>query len=68
VSRLKISDFSRETFKGFEVQYFSMRATTTQLLSSGEFYKVPCDTTPVKSASANLFLYINNSKIPHFEL
>jgi hypothetical protein len=35
VSQLKISDFSREMFKGFEVLYFSMRAMTTQLLSSG---------------------------------
>jgi hypothetical protein len=35
VSKLKISDFSGETFKGFEVVYFSMSATTTQLLSSG---------------------------------
>jgi len=37
VSQLKISDFSRETFKGFvvEVLYFSMSATMTQLLSSG---------------------------------
>jgi len=32
-------DFSQETFKGFEVLKFSMSATTTQLLSSGEFYK-----------------------------
>jgi hypothetical protein len=35
VSQLKISDFSVETFKGFEVLHFSMSATTTQLLSSG---------------------------------
>jgi len=34
-SQLKISDFSGETFKGFEVLYFSMSATTTQLLYSG---------------------------------
>jgi len=40
VSQLKICGgffFSGETFKGFEVPYFSMIATTTQLLSSGEF-------------------------------
>jgi len=36
VSQLKICDFS-ESFKGFEVLSFSMSATTTQLLSSGEF-------------------------------
>jgi len=35
MSQLKISVFSGETFKGFEVLYFSMSATTTQLLSSG---------------------------------
>ena len=35
VSQLKISDFSGETFKGFEVLYFPMIAMTTQLLSSG---------------------------------
>jgi hypothetical protein len=35
VSKLKISDFSLEKFKGFEVLYFSMSAMTTQLLSSG---------------------------------
>jgi len=35
VSQLKINDFSGETFKDFEVLYFSMSAKTTQLLSSG---------------------------------
>jgi hypothetical protein len=35
VSQLKITDFSGETIKGFEVLQFSMSATTTQLLSSG---------------------------------
>jgi hypothetical protein len=34
VSQIKISDFSGETFKDFEVLYFPMSATTTQLLSS----------------------------------
>ena len=29
VSQLKISDFSGESFEGFEVLYFSMSATTT---------------------------------------
>jgi len=32
-----------------------MSATTTQLLSSGEFCKLRYDTIPVKSASANVF-------------
>jgi hypothetical protein len=59
VSQLKISDFSRETFKGFEVLYFFISATTTQLLSSGYFYKLRYDTIPVKSASANVSFYTN---------
>jgi hypothetical protein len=45
-----------------------MSATTTQLLSSGKFRKLRYDTTPVKSASANVSFYINNSKMPNFEL
>ena len=39
-----------------------MSATTTQLLSSGQFYKLRYDTIPVKSASANVSFYTNNSK------
>jgi hypothetical protein len=68
VSHLKICDFSGEDFKGFEVLLFSMCATTTQLLSSGDFYKVRYDTITVKSASANVSFYTNNSKMPKFEL
>jgi hypothetical protein len=45
-----------------------MSATTTQLLSSGEFGKLRYDTIPVKSASANVSFYTNNSKMPNFEL
>jgi len=45
-----------------------MIATTTQLLSSGEFRKLRYDTIPVKSASANVSFYTNNSKMPNFEL
>jgi len=43
-------------------------STTTQLLFSGEFRKLRYDTIPVKSASANVSFYINNSKMPNFEL
>jgi hypothetical protein len=43
-------------------------SATTQLLSSGEFRKLRYDTTPVKSASANISFYTNNSKMPEFEL
>jgi len=39
-----------------------MSAKTTQLLSSGKFCKMRCDTVPVKSASANVSFYTNNSK------
>jgi hypothetical protein len=60
--------FSGEPFKGFEVLHFSMSATTTQLLSSGEFCKLRYDTIPVKSASANHSFYTSNSKMPNFEL
>jgi hypothetical protein len=45
-----------------------MSATTTLLLSSGEFCKLRYDTIPVKSASANVSFYTNNSKLPNFEL
>jgi hypothetical protein len=40
-----------------------MSATTTQLLSSGEFCKLRYDTLP-----ANVSFYTNNSKMPNFEL
>jgi hypothetical protein len=45
-----------------------MSATTTQLLSSGEFCKLRYDTIPVKSASAKVSFYSNNSKMANFEL
>ena len=68
LSQLKICDFSGLTFKGFEVLYFSLSATTTQLLSSGDFCKQRYDTIHVKSASAKVSFYNNNSKMPNFEL
>jgi hypothetical protein len=68
VSQLKICDFSGENFKGFEGLQFSMSATTAQLLSNGEFYRLHYDTTPVKSASAKVSFYTNNSNMPNFEL
>jgi len=46
-----------------------MSASTTQLLSSGEFCKLRYDTVPVKSASANVSFYTNSyKKRPDFEL
>jgi hypothetical protein len=67
VSQLKICDFSGEMFKGLKCYNF-LSATTTQLLSSGEFCKLRYDTIPVKSASANVSFYTSNSKMPNFEL
>jgi len=51
--------FSGEKFKGFEVLLSAMSAKATQLPSSGEFRKLPYDTVPVKSASANVSFYTN---------
>jgi hypothetical protein len=45
-----------------------MSAKTTQLLSSGEFYKLRYDAIPPNSAPADVPFYTNNSKMPHFEL
>ena len=45
-----------------------MSATTTQLLSSGEFCKLRYDTIPVKSASTNVSFYADNAKIQNFDL
>jgi len=66
LSQLKICDFSGEMFKDFEVLLSAMSATTTQLLSSGEFCKLRYDTIPVKSTSANDSFYIYNTKMPKF--
>jgi hypothetical protein len=45
-----------------------MSATTSQLLSGGEFCELRYDTVPVKNESANVSYYIHNSKMPNFEL
>jgi len=45
-----------------------MSATTTQLLSGGEYCKLRYDTVPVKSASASVSFYTSNSKKPNLEL
>jgi hypothetical protein len=68
VSQLKICDFSRETFKGFELVQFSLTATTTQLLSSGDVCSLRYGIIIVKSASASISFYTNISKMPNFEL
>jgi hypothetical protein len=67
VSQLKICDFSGENLKVLKCYNF-LSATTTQLLSSGEFCKLRYDTAPVKSASTNVSFYTSNSKMPNFEL
>ena len=41
-----------------------MSATTTQLLSSGEFCELRYATIPVKSAPKNVSFYTSNSKMP----
>jgi hypothetical protein len=43
-----------------------MSASKTQLLSSGKFCKMRCDNVPVKSASANVSFYTNNSRNAKF--
>jgi len=43
-------------------------ATRTKLLSSGEFRKMRYEAIPVESASANVYFYTSNSKMPNFEL
>jgi len=68
VSQLKICDFSGENFKSCEVLQFSMSATTTQLLSSGEFCKLRYGTIPVKSTSADASICTSNSKMSNFKL
>ena len=53
---------SQEKFLKVLKRYnFAMSATTTQLLSSGEFCKLCYDTVPVKSTSA-MFLSIPITK------
>ena len=52
-------------FNGLEVLYFTMSATTTQLLTGGEFYN--CVMTPVKKCICKCF-YTNNSKMSNVEL
>ena len=45
-----------------------MGGTTTTLLFSGQIYKLLCDTLHVKSTSAHVSLYTNNTKVPNFKL
>jgi len=58
--------FSGETFKGFEVLLSAISATTTQVLSSGEFWKLRYDTIHVQSASAKVSFCTSNSEIAIF--
>jgi len=46
--------------KDLKCYNFAMSATTTQLLSSGEFCKLRYDTVSVKSAFAKVSCYTNN--------
>jgi len=45
-----------------------MTATTTKLLSSGEFCKQRYETMPVEIAPARVSFYTNKSKVTNFEL
>jgi len=45
-----------------------MSDTSTKLVSNGQFCKMRYDTVPVKSVSANVYFYSNNSKMRNFEL
>jgi hypothetical protein len=45
-----------------------MSATTTRMLSSGEFCKLRYDTIPVKSASAKVLFVPITQELPNFEL
>ena len=58
----KLVIFSWETFKYIELLYFYISATTTQLLSSGEFYKLRYETIPVKKEHLQTFLSIPITK------
>jgi len=60
--------FRRNVCKGCEVLLSAMSATTTKLLTSGEFCNLHYDTITVKRAPANVSFYTNNSKMPNFEL
>jgi hypothetical protein len=60
--------FQERLLKVLKLYNFSMSATTTKLLSSGEFCKLRYDTVLVKSASANVSFCTSNSKMPNFEL
>jgi hypothetical protein len=66
VSQLESPNFSGEAFKVFEVLKLPMSVMTTQLPSSGESCRLRYDTLPVKSASANVSFYTNNSKNAKF--
>ena len=50
--------FHEKILKVLKCYNFSTSATTTQLLSSGEFCKLRYDTIPVQSASAKHFFFI----------
>ena len=65
VTTQNVRFFSGEIFKGFEVLLFSMSATTTQLVSSGQLCKLRYDSIPVQRASANVsFHFYLMSAIP----
>ena len=62
VYKSKFVIFQEKLLKVLKCFNFFSSATTTQLLSSGEFCKLLYDTIPVKSASANVTFSSSNSK------
>jgi hypothetical protein len=61
--------FQKKRLKHFEMPQFSMTAKTTRLLyPAASFANRVMTLHPLKSASANIFFYTNNSKMPNFEL
>jgi hypothetical protein len=62
ITTKKFVFFHEKLLKVLKCCNFFVSATTTQLLSSGEFCKLHYDTIPVNSASANASFYTKNSK------
>jgi len=61
-------DFSGETFKGLKCCNLLRVQGRHNCSPAASFSKLRYDTIPVKSASANISFYTNNSKMPNFEL
>jgi len=65
---LKCVIFQERLLKVLKCYNFLWVRWRWQLISSGELCKLRYEAIPVKSASANVSFYTNNSKMPNFEL